>query len=60
MNGNMRKINPQILQEALDDYYTNIMFNLMSGMPIENLSDDETDALEMKHGVGWKKELGYE
>ncbi len=56
----MRKINPEILKEPLDDYCTNIIFNLMSGTSIEYLTDDEIDALEMKYGANWKRELGYE
>jgi hypothetical protein len=56
----LRELNQSQLDEILEDYYSNVILQLMSGMPVENLSDEETDALEMKHGLEWKKVLGYE
>jgi hypothetical protein len=43
-----------------EDYVTNILLNLFSGLEPENLSEEEKQALREEHGDDWKKKFGYE
>lgn len=40
--------------------YENLILNLMAGLSIEDLQEDEIQLLREKHGDQWKSELGYE
>jgi hypothetical protein len=40
--------------------YENLILNLMAGVEIDDLSEDEIQILKNKHGENWRIELGYE
>ncbi len=43
-----------------DEYhYMNLMFNMMGGLTPDDLSRDEADLLERRHGKNWETVLGY-
>lgn len=48
------------LSEKEKEELLEVMFNLFSGVQLEDLCEDEIRLLTKAHGEDWKKELGYE
>ena len=40
-------------------YVENLLLNMLSGLPLEYLSEKEVDLVEEKYGKDWFEVLGY-
>jgi hypothetical protein len=47
------------IDNILTDPTTNIVFNLLSGVRIEDLTEDEVKIMSDKFGENWKEDFAY-